>query len=228
MSQGREKPAGAWRARLLSRRWLSPSTFEISLRRPEGFSFVAGQHIRLREGRTERDYSVVSATGAKELTLCIRHVPGVGLSDDLGRRDLETDVSFTGPHGQFTYRRSTRRPVFVATGTGIAPFVAMVRDGVRGFTLLHGVGAAGELLYREEMARAAASYVACVTRSDADGTPPPAPAPFRGRVTAYLAHELPLGEYDFYLCGGTEMIRDATLVADERFRASRVYYESFF
>ena len=50
---------------------------------------------------------------------------------------------FTGPHGYFTFRDFRLKPVFVATGTGIAPFVSMVRAGAKGFIVLHGVSTGG-------------------------------------------------------------------------------------
>jgi len=51
---------------------------------------------------------------------------------------------------------------------------------------------------------------------------------FAGRVTDYLETELPPLPYDFYLCGRSDMIRDATLLVDERFSDSYVYTEIFY
>ena len=49
-----------------------------------------------------------------------------------------------------------------------------------------------------------------------------------GRVTEYLDQHLTPGTYDFYLCGRSEMIRDVTLLIDERFPGSLVYTELFY
>jgi benzoate/toluate 1,2-dioxygenase reductase subunit len=51
---------------------------------------------------------------------------------------------------------------------------------------------------------------------------------FRGKVTGYLEQHLTPEAYDFYLCGRSEMIRDVTLLVDERFPGSLVYTESFY
>ena len=51
---------------------------------------------------------------------------------------------------------------------------------------------------------------------------------FQGRVTEYLASLLAPGQYDFYLCGRREMIREATLLIDERFPGGRIYSEPFY
>ncbi len=40
--------------------------------------------------------------------------------------------------------------------------------------------------------------------------------------------ELPVKAYDFYLCGCREMIRDVTLLVDERFPCSYIYTELFY
>jgi hypothetical protein len=51
---------------------------------------------------------------------------------------------------------------------------------------------------------------------------------FQGRVTEYLRKYLETGRYDFYLCGRREMIRDVTLLADEKFPGSYIYTEIFY
>lgn len=40
--------------------------------------------------------------------------------------------------------------------------------------------------------------------------------------------ELSVKAYDFYLCGCREMIRDVTLLVDERFPGSYIYTELFY
>jgi len=113
--------------------------------------------------------------------------------------------------------------VFVATGTGIAPFVSMGLSGCNGFTLLHGIRNPDERYYADVFERTAGIYVPCIS-----GPGSPVPGAFPGRVTGYVAEDLPAGEYDFYLCGRTEMIRDVTRIVDRRFPASRVFIELFF
>ena len=47
-------------------------------------------------------------------------------------------------------------------------------------------------------------------------------------MTAYIEKKLPLADYDFYLCGGSEMIRDVMGIVDDRFPAARVFTEIFY
>ena len=215
-----------YRSRLQETYWLSARTFELRLSRPEGFSFRAGQHIRLKCQGLERDYSLVNGPEETPMAICIRHVPEGALSPHLASLEPGTELLFSGPHGHFRFRPSDRPPVFVATGTGIAPFASMARSGVRDFLLIHGVREPEEVYYEALFRGAAAEVVPCLTGCGPEERP--RPDSFSGRVTAYLKANLARRDYDFYLCGREEMIRDVTLLVDEAFPGSRVYSEIFF
>ena len=210
-------------ARILSRRWLSPTAFELTLERPAGFRFRPGQRVRLHSGPNERDYSIAAAPCDPDVVLCIRRVAGGNLSAWLSTAGIGTELRGSGPHGYFTFTPSPRPAIFVATGTGVAPFVSMARAGTKGFTLLHGVKRAEDLFYRDLLAAAAQRYIACLSEGALAG-----PDVFAGRVTRNLERQVPPGAYDFYLCGRREMIRDVTWLIDDRFCGSRVYSEIFY
>ncbi|MFP4032860.1 MAG: ferredoxin--NADP reductase [Desulfococcaceae bacterium] len=217
--------ASVWTAKLRERRWLCRPTFEAVFSLPTGFDFEPGQHVRFRSRRLEREYSMASVPADGELRFCVRDV-GVGrFSSVLAKASIGEEFSFTGPHGYFRFRPSARVPLFVATGTGVAPFVAMARSGVSDFWLVHGIRTPGERFYRDLFQKSARRYVACISGPKGSGFPAGA---FPGRVTDYLAAHLPMGRYDAYLCGRGEMIRDVTLLLDERFPDSRVFTEAFF
>ena len=207
---------------IIGHRWLSNKTFEIKLRRPAAFSFKPGQRISLRYKDCERDYSLASSPDESDLVLCIRYVESGRLSHELGDARMETRLSFHGPHGYFTFKPSGRSTVWVASGTGIAPFRAMARSGMAPEILLHGVETPADLYYKNELQPIAGNYVPCLSQS---GQAPPA---FTGRVTDYLQTHLPPDHYDFYLCGNSEMIRDVMVLVDEQFEGSFVYTESFY
>ena len=212
-----------YKTTLLKRKWLSSKTFEIILSLPPGFRFKPGQRIRLGLNGQERDYSLVSAPGESELTLCIRKVTDGKLSTLLSVADIGKSVLVSGPCGYFTYKPSSRPAVFVATGTGIAPFCSMARSGISGFTILHGVRLPNDLYYASQLQPKARKYIACLSDSKAQSA-----NSFPGKVTEYLQHHLTPKAYDFYLCGSREMIRDVTLLIDERFPPSLVYTELFY
>jgi ferredoxin-NADP reductase len=211
---------------LLNRRWLSKMAFEIELSRPPSFAFKAGQSIVLIHEALKRYYSLISAPTDPTITLCLQHIPEGKLSPILA--DVETGIrlKMTGPHGYFTFTPSSRRPVFISTGTGIAPFVSFARSGIAEFTLFQQAASADELYYQPFFRTVATRYFSCF---------PAAPTaklslhdPFCGGVSDCIRENLQPGSYDFYLCGDREMIRNVTLLIDDIYADSRIYTEIFF
>ncbi len=213
----------AWSARLVERRRLTASTFELRLSRPTGFDFNPGQHIALQAEGTEREYSLVTPPAENVLAVLVRRIPGGRLTPFLAEAPVGTRLSFTGPDGRFVFHPGQRPAVMVATGTGIAPFIAMLRAGVRPFMLLHGVRRVDELYYRDEIQTAVKNYVPCLS-TDAEI---PAGA-FHGYVTRYLQNRLAPLTCDFYLAGRMAMIQEAMPIIDSCFPSARVYTEAFF
>ena len=222
LSQG--DPSQFHEVRLVSRKWISEEIFELAFDRPVGFTFSPGQRIRLVHEKGERDYTPISSPQDTHLILLIKVVEGGALTPVLAEAAVGTSFSFTGPQGYFVWLPSDRPAVFVATGTGVAPFISMARSGVKGFIMVHGVRRRGELHEQSLLRGAAADYVACISGPSSGA----GPDLFRGRVTTYLRSRLNPGAYDFYLCGQRDMIRDATLIVDERFAGSSVYAETFY
>ena len=209
---------------IIDRHWLSPGTFEARFARPRGFRFTAGQKIRFLCGEISRDYTLVNGPGDPTLAICVRHVAGGRFSPVLATTRMHEVFEVEGPLGYFTCRSSTRPKVFVATGTGISPFVSFVRDGAQDFLCLHGVRHPEELCYREIVAPAARIYLPCLSGGKKAAA---LRSGFDGRVTRYLRDRLAGGLYDFYLCGRSEMVAEAVYVIDEKFEGSRVFTEIF-
>jgi len=208
---------------MIDRRLLSGRTFEIRFSRPPGFTFKAGQRIRIHRQSVARDYTPVSSPVDPDITFCIRKVATGLFTPLLSRAETGSRFDLSGPDGYFTFKPSGRPSVFVATGTGIAPFCSMARAGVRGFTLLHGVDTPDELFYQSELESAADLYVPCISKEYPSTT-----KYFRGRVTEYLQKHPLSAPGDFYLCGRREMIRDVTWLVDEKYAGCRIYTETFY
>ena len=185
-----ETKAENYASELIERQWLSTKSFEITLTKPKSFEYLPGQCIRLIHDAVERDYSLVTAPTDPNLALCIRNIEGGILSPELSNAPVGTRFNFNGPHGYFTFRPSTRPAVFVATGTGLAPFVSMARSGVTGFILLHGVRSAEDLYYASVLKSAAKQYVPCISETDTSSG-----EYFGGRVSDYLRTNLTPGPY---------------------------------
>lgn len=209
---------------ILKRHWFDDEIFELHCTKPEFFSFLPGQFIHLRHLDTEREYTLISAPNEPVLRLLIKRMPEGRLSVALAELPIGSKITISAAQGYFCYQPSEREACFIATGTGIAPFIAMWASGLRGFTLLHGVRHPSALVYRTELNAAAKIYVPCLSSSAAmEGDP----SPFRGYVSAYVETALPAGNYDFYLCGRRSMIHDLTHLLDARYPDARIYSEAY-
>jgi len=217
---------GSYTARLLGRTRLSADTYQLDLDRPSDFRFDAGQGIRLSRGGLVREYTLVSGPADPQLSLCVQVVSGGRFSPLLAELSAGSSLSFSGPHGFFTFQDGPLPAVFVAAGTGIAPFVSMAKAGATGFTLLHGARTLRDLHYREALQSVAGDYHGCISRETAKR--PGRAWVFKGRVTDFLRQRMPAGAFAFYACGRREMIREAISIIDERFPDSRVFFEVFF
>ncbi|WP_256685886.1 ferredoxin--NADP reductase [Halococcus qingdaonensis] len=107
-----------------------PSLLRLRFRPEEPFEFVPGQYARISyEEEEPRVYSIASSPNRDELELCIRRVPDGELTPDLCDRTAKGDELFLrGPYGdEFMLQDPSERDlVFIATGTGAAPFKSMI------------------------------------------------------------------------------------------------------
>ena len=219
-------PGAIQTVELLQRRWLSKNAFEIELSRPPSLEFKAGQTILLIHESIKRYYSLLSTPNDSNLTLFVRHLPEGRLSSVLAAAEIGFQFQLTGPHGYFTFKPSSRMPVFMATDTGIAPFVCFARSGITDFTLFHQAISADEFYYNSYFHNITPKYFSCLLGAPIEEAS--VPNLFCGKISECIGNNLRPGSYDFYLCGEREMIRDVTLLVDEIYPESRVYTEVFF
>lgn len=206
---------------LAGRKRLAEDIQELTFTRPRDFQFIPGQYIRFHYQGLERDYTLVGAGDDGAISICLERIGNDGFSARLFKCKPGERHEISGPYGHFVYGHGRRPPVFVGTGTGVAPFAAFAVSGAKGYILLQGARRSQELIYRELLEKNSKVYVPCLTR-DASAT-----FAFQGRVTHYLDQVLSKGEYRFYICGGSQMIHDAMGVIDRRFPGSLVFTERF-
>ena len=110
----------------------------------------------------------------------------------------------------------------VATGTGLAPFLSILRTETpwrrfRNVVLVHAVRHAEELAYRDLVAATGARYVTFVSReAHAGSLAGRIPAALRdGRLEAAAGVKVN-GNSHFMLCGNPQMLRDTTAALAER------------
>ncbi len=208
------------------RNWLTPDVYELNCTRPEGFKFRCGQHVSLRVGEEERYYTIVSSENSSSLSFLIKKVPQGAVSLALATQSIESMIEINRPSGYLVPRVTERQRVFVATGTGIAPFVSMIASGKEVDYLLHGARDLENFYYQDTFVDAVPFYIRCLSRQSGQGGT--GNDIYAGYVTIFIEQSLPQGTYDFYLCGKWDMIREATHAVDNRFPDANIYSEGFY
>lgn len=200
---------------------LTGSVFELKLETERAIAFEAGQYISALvpstgpDGQTKflkRPYSIASAPEAEVIELCIQRVergPGSGYLGNLRPGDAFESI---GPLGFLTYHaKPDRDAIFVATGTGVAPFRSILMSDKfrsqrpRSSRLLFGVRTEADLFYYQEL-KDIDSIVTeiCLSRPKTE-----AADFFAGRVTdrlRALENQIQWDATEFYLCGNGSMI----------------------
>ena len=190
--------------------------------------FESGQYMTtgvMTEGKMlQRPYSVASApsvAGTEGYEFFVRHVPILRFTTALWRLEVGHRMRMIGPKGKFMLEpEDDRTHLYVSTGTGIAPFISMVRETMahgapRRTVLLNGCSFAPELGYRDELAAWEAdpaykvTYIPTISRPN-----DPRNAGWTGKVgraeqiVAEVCEEQGLDPEKtvVYICGNPEMI----------------------
>jgi len=94
--------------------------------------FVSGQYVAIGldtpNGFVIRPYSIVSSPNEPYLEFFISVVTGGQLTPHLSQIKAGDTIYLLNPKGKFVLEDTTEK-LFIATGTGIAPFVSMIRNG---------------------------------------------------------------------------------------------------
>jgi ferredoxin--NADP+ reductase len=219
------KLAGLPRAKLVERRDVTDDLMVIKME-PEvsPFSFKPGQYCTLGKDEIERAYSIVSAPYEPLLEIFVELVPEGELTPRMWKLKLGDTMSIRPrAKGIFTFDEKVHHHFMLATVTGVAPYVSMIRqylhDGREGhkFYVLLGASYHDELTYDQEFSRLAAEhpdfikFVPTVSRPNEERNADWEGA--RGRANAicqeYLEKfDLPKDDTLVYTCGHPGMIAD--------------------
>lgn len=217
--------------------------FSFRTGKPQGLDFVPGQFVRLgipgADGAVVwRAYSIASPPDADHLEFYSIVVPDGPFTQPLSRCGVG-DIVLVDPtvYGFLRTDRfdGGRHLWLLATGTGIAPFRAMIGDGgllarFDQVVVVHSARQANELAYRDDLERWAAGGGGRYYRPTLTGASPMAsdddePIALRGRITTLLAAGdlerstgFSIGPIDsrVMLCGNPSMIREARALLGHR------------
>ncbi|MBI4395805.1 MAG: FAD-dependent oxidoreductase [Elusimicrobia bacterium] len=197
---------------------LTPRNKGLRFRLPPGkeLNFKAGQFAQLfvpHNGKIRRtSYSIASPPRHKDFfDLCVTLVPGGASSTYLHAMKAGDRIQAMAPLGTFSIKDESRDFVFIATGSGIAPFRSMIHDlldrnTTRTLHLIFGNRFEEDILYRrewEDLAKEHGRLKVLFTLSRADSKWPGE----RGYVQEKIAGFIPdLKEKNYLICGLVNMI----------------------
>lgn len=227
------------KAILVESREIAPEVRHFVFETPdaEALAFTPGQFVSFSENlngkKVTRAYSLASAPDGNRFELCLNRVREGLFSPHLFTLQPGEAVQMRGPLGYFVPKQPFADAVFIATGTGIAPFRSFlqspaVRDSAAAITLLMGARHEAGLLYRPEFDALAAAnprfrYLPTLTQ------PPAAWSGRTGRVQSHLDDALAARtEIDVYICGLKAMVDDVRAILKEKgFEKSRIIFEKY-
>ena len=200
----------------------------------EPFEFRAGQYATLgllgHEGKlVQRPMSISSPPDdLSEYEFFIRLVHVGAFTPLLWKIEVGDPINIKGAKGKFLIQDDGRSCLFVASGTGLAPFISMIetmrRTGDhRQVILLHGVSYEYDLAWRQQLQELEAGdefplrYVATLSRPKES----PGWTGETGRVEKIVAAQmdnfgLTPENATVYLCGNPDMITEVDQIALER------------
>jgi ferredoxin--NADP+ reductase len=208
-----------WTDGLLSLRFRAPIS-----------NFKAGQFVRVAmevDGElVARPYSLVNSPAESELEIFFNIVPDGPLTPELASLEAGDTVKVTDkPYGFLTVEEvpNTRHLWMLATGTGVGPFISILKSGnvwpkFEKVVLVYSVRTARELVYQDVIAdlskqyRSQLSFVPVITRELIEGA-------VNQRVTAALETgeleqragvRLNADDSHVMMCGNSAMIADVT------------------
>jgi ferredoxin-NADP reductase len=201
---------------------LTDSTFHLRTERPSGIIY-AGQcfNLGLPGMEINREYSMYSDANADYLDFLIRAVSGGYVSSRLQEALPGDSIEIDGPYGKFCIENSQLNDkfLFIATGTGIAPFHSFIKTfGTLDYKLLHGVRKYADQYHSSDYLQD--RYITCISEEKNSG--------FR-HVTNYLSSEKLDLNCNYYLCGNRRMITDSIDILFEKgISGDRIFTEVFF
>lgn len=216
-------PFQTFTAHLIRTQALSALTkhLEFEVKGMPRLGFVAGQWLSLKTNKPDgeeitRAYSIASPpNGDNRFALCLNRVQDGFMSNFLCDLKEGAEIGCQGPFGDFILRPPLRDTIFIATGTGIAPFRSMLhwlladesRHQGKQFWLVFGSRYETDIYYHPEFLQLAAEhsnfhYLPTLSRGGTD---------WQG-LRGYVQEHVPgivqgKTEVRAYICGLDKMIK---------------------
>ena len=184
---------------IIDNKMIAPYAYLLKFRR--NFKFIAGQVIGmgLNKEIEPRLYSIASGENDEFVEVIYTEKPDGKLTPMLSLLRSGDSLMVTEPFGNYTQHDTS--PVLIATGTGVAPFISMLKSGkCHNATLIHGVRTSEYFYFTHFLKHTLGeNYIQCCSSCNEKTY-------FNGRVTHYLQDQNLNPDKKYYLCGVAEMV----------------------
>jgi NAD(P)H-flavin reductase/ferredoxin len=139
---------------------MTESLWSLQLVLPHPLTYYPGQFLEVEapgKPGSWRCYSIASsAANSEHIDLVVKRIDGGEFSGQVERLGRGFRLAVRGPYGM-NYLRDSDRPILpVATGSGLAPLLSILRSSAerrdpRSFQLYYGARTAADLIFRDEL-----------------------------------------------------------------------------
>ena len=200
-------------------------------------NFKPGQFVSfnatLNNKQITRPYSIVSLPDGNRFELCLNLVHGGVFTPHLFEMKPGDSIEMSAPLGFFVIRDPSKEAVFIATGTGIAPFRAMApgylsHADAGQLTLIFGVRHERTIYYRNDFEALAGKFPnfhfwPTLSRAESSWTGR------TGHVQTHLIEAIgDRRDLDVYICGLKAMVDDVrAILKGLGFDRKRIIFEKY-
>lgn len=218
--------------KLIRKEYINENLFKIFFDKKD-LKFFPGQHFSLSipNKSINREYSSYTSSNDKELGFLIRRVEGGIMSNLLDKMEVGDELNIYGPYGSFVLKDEyikNKQIIFIASGTGIAPFVSMKETyNLDNYKLFVGIRETRDLADAEKFDESKSYY--CISREDNISKN----NHYKGRINNQLEKIEYIKDYEnsiYMICGNSYMISDVydILVKEKKINPNNIITESFF
>lgn len=192
---------------ILELHWQTPELLCLTVKRLS--NFAPGDCVNISiDGINSHPFCIASGTNEAIWTFWIRLVPGGLISHQLLSLHKGDAIWVGKPFGWMDLKSSDA--VFVATGTGIAPFLAHLKSGGKPpQALFYGTTDRSRLIEEKFLREKIPNVYFCLSKEG------PLPGFYHGRVTDAVAQFDIRAEQHWFLCGLHEMVDEVSRLAEK-------------
>ena len=209
--------------------------FTFKLVDPLEINFIPGQYLILKVNMKPRLYSIYSSNRVKnQIEFIIGIIPGGLASTYFLNLNVNDEVEFQGPLGQFVLRENDNKKIFLATGTGIAPVLSILEsNALNNYQLFWGLKTYKDV-YLFDQIKKFNSKICLSQEQNLDAIPEADRRYFDlGHVDACFEKTLESGSdeldnLEFYLCGGKSTVESLRLgLLAKNTPLGQIFFEKF-